>query len=271
MEETQKPKNLVAGLENCLAQLNALWQEAQQHRDLDLYTNRKKRWKIRWKSFIEDNISAEDARNFGNCDPVQMMIGGMGRQNPWVNPQKHYNKFTAFLKSLIDDITEHPEDFKLEAPGQVAVPQQEIPTNTLDREVFIVHGHDGAALAELKDLLRDEFKIPAKILFQQAGQGRTIVEKFEQEAASSAYAIVLMTPDDQVTAGDKSHYQSRPNVIFELGWFYGKLGRQNVCILSKQGTDIHSDISGVNRIEFRNSVDEAFLKIKKELESSGLL
>jgi predicted nucleotide-binding protein len=34
-------------------------------------------------------------------------------------------------------------------------------------------------------------------------------------------------------------------VIFELGFFYGKLGRGRVCVLHKPGTEILSDIAGV--------------------------
>jgi hypothetical protein len=47
-----------------------------------------------------------------------------------------------------------------------------------------------------------------------------------------------------------SYAQARPNVIFELGWFYGSLGHSRVCILFKNGTQIHSDLGGISRVQF---------------------
>lgn len=60
-------------------------------------------------------------------------------------------------------------------------------------------------------------------------------------------------------------------MIFELGWFYGRLGRGRVCILSKKGTRIHSDLAGISYIEFDNLVDEKIQEIDRELISGGML
>lgn len=39
--------------------------------------------------------------------------------------------------------------------------------------------------------------------------------------------------------------RARQNVILELGYFLGKLGRKRVCARYKEGTAIPSDIQGV--------------------------
>ena len=65
--------------------------------------------------------------------------------------------------------------------------------------------------------------------------------------------------------------QARPNVIFELGWFYGRLGRDRVCILYRKGTSIPSDLGGIGRGEFTDSVEEKIIEIEAELEAAGLL
>ena len=98
-----------------------------------------------------------------------------------------------------------------------------------------------------------------------------LIEKFEQEATKAGFAFVLLTPDDLVEKPDGTYVQSRPNVVFELGWFFGRLGRENVCILAKKGTSIHSDLDGINRIDFRESIEEVVLQIDRELEAGGLL
>jgi len=69
----------------------------------------------------------------------------------------------------------------------------------------------------------------------------------------------------------KEYAQARPNVIFELGWFYGRLSRERVCILFKEGTKIHSDLDGISRIQFQDSVLEKAVEIERELVSSGVL
>ena len=45
------------------------------------------------------------------------------------------------------------------------------------------------------------------------------------------FAIALVTPDDVVKKAGKSQWQARPNVLFELGWFYGRLGPQRLLVL----------------------------------------
>jgi predicted nucleotide-binding protein len=62
------------------------------------------------------------------------------------------------------------------------------------------------------------------VLHEQINNGRTILEKFEQHAASAAYAVVLLTADDEGGARSVAERQvrGRQNVIFELGFFFGR-------------------------------------------------
>ncbi len=139
------------------------------------------------------------------------------------------------------------------------------------RGVFIVHGHDEKNLLRLKEILRERWKLEPIVLSAKPGKGRTIIEKFEAEAQSAAFAFVVLTPDDSIAKDGAGYSQARPNVIFELGWFYGRLGRAKVCILFKKGTTIHSDLSGVSRIEFNDIVNEKIEEIEAELISGGML
>lgn len=139
------------------------------------------------------------------------------------------------------------------------------------RTVFIVHGHDGKNLTELKELLVDEFGLTPVVLYSEPGKGRTIIEKFEDEAKKAGFAFVLLTPDDLIKTQGEEYFQARPNVVFELGWFYGRLTRKKVCLLFKVGTKIHSDLAGVSRIEFRTSVREKISDIATELAEAALI
>lgn len=142
------------------------------------------------------------------------------------------------------------------------------------KDVFIIHGHSEAKLLELEKILRNEFKLNPIILKDQPNSGLTIIDKFEKYATSCSYAFALFTPDDIVTNGrGEQYFQARPNVIFELGWFYANLGRNRVCILeqaSEKG-EIFSDLQGILRIQFTHDVEESYMKIKRELEDIGIV
>ena len=106
---------------------------------------------------------------------------------------------------------------------------------------------------------------------ERPGAGKTLIEKLEHEAGSAAFAFAILTPDDIVLFPDQEYAQARPNVLFELGYFYGRITRARTCVLLKAGTKIHSDLEGINRIEFRTSVEEVIGEIELELREAGLL
>jgi predicted nucleotide-binding protein len=60
-------------------------------------------------------------------------------------------------------------------------------------------------------------------------------------------------------------------VIFELGWFSGKIGIENVSIVGKKGTAIPSDLDGIMRIDYEFKIEEQYKKIMTELKASGLI
>lgn len=114
------------------------------------------------------------------------------------------------------------------------------------RRVFIVHGRDEEAKQSVARCL-EKLELDVIILHEQPNQGRTIIEKFENYA-DVGFVVVLLTPDDVGAAKDDTDNlrpRARQNVIFELGFFIGKLERQRVCALHKGDVEIPSDFAGV--------------------------
>lgn len=133
--------------------------------------------------------------------------------------------------------------------------------------VFIVHGHDDTLKSEVARFI-EKVNLKAIILSEQANNGRTIIEKFEAHAETVDFAVVLLTPDDVGGAkGGDTKSRARQNVILELGYFIGKIGRQKVCALYKPGVELPSDILGVVYV----SADRDWrLPLAKEMKTAGL-
>jgi len=113
--------------------------------------------------------------------------------------------------------------------------------------IFVVHGRNDAVREKTARFL-ERLGLQPIILHEQPNEGRTIIEKFV-EYSDVSFAVVLLTGDDR--GGLKDHLleeqkvRARQNVILELGFFLGKLGRRNVCALYEEGVEIPSDYQGV--------------------------
>lgn len=139
------------------------------------------------------------------------------------------------------------------------------------KKIFIIHGHDEAKWRELRELLEDQLNQEIIVLKEEPGVGETLIKKFEEFADDCCYAFALFTPDDFIEKEGKNYSQARPNVLFELGWFYGRFGRDRVCIIKKAKTEIPSDLAGILSIDFHDDVSEGFMKIQAELRRVGLV
>ncbi len=83
---------------------------------------------------------------------------------------------------------------------------------------------------------------------------------------------MLLTPDDIGAPKDtptNGQARARQNVILELGYFCGALGRNRVCVLYKEGVEIPSDYLGVVYTQL-DSADGWHLKLAKEMKEAGL-
>jgi predicted nucleotide-binding protein len=92
--------------------------------------------------------------------------------------------------------------------------------------------------------------------------------------------VVLLTPDDvgaAASARDKLNPRARQNVILELGYFTGRLGRGRVCGLFKPGVELPSDLHGVLFLEldsqgaWKTKLAQELLTAKMQIDLQGLL
>lgn len=119
--------------------------------------------------------------------------------------------------------------------------------NPMSKRVFIVHGRDKFMRDHIKSFFLEVGFKPI-ILSQETSNGDTVIEKFEKYADMAAFAAILLSPDDEggLLGQNSLRPRARQNVILELGFFIGKLGRSKVMLFRPQSSDFEtpSDISG---------------------------
>ncbi len=137
-----------------------------------------------------------------------------------------------------------------------------------NKKVFIVHGHNKIILLELGNVLSKAGLSPI-VLHEQINSGQTTIEKFEKNADVGA-AIVLLTADDKGKSNTDKKLMSRArqNVLLELGYFIGKLGREKVIPLYEEGVELPSDFEGVV-YELLDSGGRWKFNVLKELRAMG--
>jgi predicted nucleotide-binding protein len=120
--------------------------------------------------------------------------------------------------------------------------------STFSTKVFLVHGRDDAAKNEVALFLR-AIGLDPIILHLQPNGGRHLLTKFTEETEGARFAVVLMIPDDKGGLADAAETErqlrARQNVVFELGFFIGKLGSANVAALLKGNVEKPSDFDGI--------------------------
>lgn len=135
-------------------------------------------------------------------------------------------------------------------------------------KVFIVHGHNNEAKQETARFI-EKLGLKAIILHEQINQGKTIIEKIE-ENTNVGYAIILYTPCDLGKAKDDAELKkrARQNVVFEHGYLIGKLGRERVSALVKGDIEKPNDISGIVYINMDNGGGWK-VSLAREMKSVG--
>ena len=138
-------------------------------------------------------------------------------------------------------------------------------TQNMKYTVFIIHGHDDGLKTDVQ-LLLIRAGVNNIVLHEQADRGRTIIDKLVEESSPSNYAIALLSPDDILQDGTE---RARQNVILEIGYFIGRLGKERVRLIKKGSIEIPSDLSGI-LYENYDSAGAWKLKLCKELIAVGI-
>ncbi len=109
----------------------------------------------------------------------------------------------------------------------------------------------------------------------------TIIEGLEQFASKCDFALIIASGDDQINFRSQKSLVPRDNVIFELGYFIGRIGRSRTVMLINRDNPpkMPSDLAGVVALTFCNREDgniqaaiaPACLKLYKIIQQIGYI
>jgi hypothetical protein len=109
----------------------------------------------------------------------------------------------------------------------------------------------------------------------------TPLDSLTQALESSDFGIFVFSPDDEVKMRGSVSETIRDNVLFELGLFIGRLGKQRCFIVTPDNVDMHipTDLTGVSPAKYSGERDESEIlatlgpachEIKKAMKLHGL-
>mgnify|MGYP001611856126 CR=1 FL=1 len=222
-----------------------------------------------WKNTTREYLIKIFGSKSDNIDAVINASSDMGlsmNMSDYEHNQYLLSKVSNQIKILQSCIEQLNTQISIEqqTPAYSISPQKELDP----LKVFIVHGHNSSAKEAVARTI-ETLGLSPVILHEEPNQGRTIIEKFT-DCANVAFAIVLLTADDcLISATEKTPKpRARQNVILELGYFLGKLGRERVCILYENGVEIPSDYTGVVYTQLDTGGKWRF-DLSKELKAAG--
>ncbi len=193
-----------------------------------------------------------------------LYMGSMFGSNDIVNDEK------KTIKKKVDTLESFIERIDI-IPSEVANnTSKELKSEAiLSNKVFIVHGHD-SLMKEVTARTLTQLGLEPIILHEQVDGGKTIIEKFEKNSSEVSFAVILLTADDEGKSLKESEYQkrARQNVVFEMGYFIGKLHREKVFLLLEKGVEKPGDLDGIVYTSI-DSNDGWKFKLVKELKACG--
>jgi predicted nucleotide-binding protein len=154
------------------------------------------------------------------------------------------------------------------APSNIQTPKSF--TSKKTNQVLLIHGRDIEATQAVTSYIES-------LGLQVVKPNQRSDRQFDIFAAEVVFAVVLLTADDLVVSKSESQitkFHAGQNVIYELGFFRGKLGYKRVCALFKSDPEMSVELPTesfrVVYIPF-DSAGTWMLMLSKQMQEAGIM
>ena len=227
------------------------------------------KWNDYNSEFLKQSFNNESNEYRDRYDNCSMFVGFVGFRNSPETPREKLKNFQEEMDKKIDNLEKLlAKSDLLKSEHETVKAASMAGTKSESLNIFIVHGHDDRTKLDVARTI-EKLGLNPIILSEQPNQGQTIIEKFELHS-DVGFAVILLTADDLgKTKTDKDEkYRARQNVIIEMGYFIGKLGRSKVFPLYEDGVELPSDLHGILYNPIDNGGSWKF-RLAKELSAAG--
>lgn len=228
------------------------------------------KWDSYNSEYLKQSFNNEDSSYKTSYGRVNDWLGGFGTSKYDNSSQGKYQKLRDRIANkieMLERLIEKAELLKSDIGEAPIKPVKQIDFKD-NKNVFIVHGHNIEVQQSVARVI-EKLGLNPIILQEQPNAGKTVIEKFEANS-NVGFAIILLTDDDDGKAKNQIDLQkrARQNVILELGYFIGKLGRDRVLPLYSENVELPSDIHGVLYVPIDRMANWKF-SVVKELKAAG--
>ncbi|MES3009305.1 MAG: nucleotide-binding protein [Pseudomonadota bacterium] len=134
--------------------------------------------------------------------------------------------------------------------------------------VFIASSIEGLPVAEAVNINLD--RSVEATLWTLAAPAQNFIDNLLSVAGSVDCAVFIFSPDDTVMMRGTERHVIRDNVLFELGLFMGRLGKEKCFVIKPRNTEIHipSDLLGFTVLDYEeNRSDKNLIAATKSASS----
>lgn len=267
--------------------MDALNDLKQFYKKITKYKKLVRRWRDSWSPSDElrENIQSlrtELQRGYSRLESTIMRYGGTGfKQNVFYIAFDSFNtdsvterlntlnKVMQIVNKAIGKLEAEGESWKVELPKKPEKVTKQPSEDITDKpKAFIAHGGASPALSKLKSFL-EALGVEPLVVEDQPSEGRSVGENVDWYAKQADCAIILATKGD--IDGKTGKFIPRGNVLIETGKSQ-ELFKDRIIYLLQAGTKLPTNISEKVRVRFTSqNMDNAFIKIAKELKKFGIL
>ena len=278
MSIEEKTKESISMIESQISALREIVDRASQDRNFKTANERLARWKSRTVNLLKTGVNHVEGKKLEDTHKYSIIM-----DNPLRNIQDEADLYSAFLQPLMEELSEHPEDyFAIPTPSEEEITTPKVPKSTSLKTVFVVHGRNNKLRESMFNFLRALGLNPVE--WSQAIRATKKASPYIGEILDIAFVqaqaiIVMFSGDDDARLREEFLRQNeppyekeltpqpRPNVIFEAGMTMGRNEDRTILVQVGELRPI-SDIAGRHITHLDNSAQKRQELVTK-LQGSG--